>query len=300
MNAVRIFPLLISWLFLGQAYLSAQSLVSHSRWTNQNVVVDGIINEWEKPLGAYDYKTRIMFALLNDSSNLYICLVVPDEANQIKISRGGLKVSFNLKNKKEKLQKNIVYPIGSGGPMHQGEAPTLLNGKPNMKLFQTEFYLNNTLKRLEGFSSASGLLPLKDSSGVQVAIGWDSLNTMQYELAIPLKELLLSGNLTQDWIKELQMEITVFGLEKKDYKDKDMEDMMNTPNPMSGSRNQSVADMNNNPMANNPMAGTIGNGSPINMAPNTGSFNSRPEKGPMFEKQSFKYKFLLSGPKAGF
>lgn len=273
--------------------LQGQSLVSRSRWTAQSIQIDGKTTEWEKPLGAYDYKTRVMFALQNDSSNLYLCIIVPDETNQVKISRGGLQVSFGGKSKKDKIKKNIIYPLGSGGPMNQGESPTFIDGKPNMKLFQTVFQLNNTIKRIEGFTGRNGLVGLKDSTGIQVAIGWDSLNTMEYELAVPLKELFESGSIPENWAKELQMEVTVFGLSKTGIKDKDMEEFMNTPNPMSGNRNQSVADMNNQSMTN-PM-GQTGNGMPINMAPTTGNFSRSSEKGPLYEKASFKWKFVLSG-----
>ena len=63
---IRILALL-AYLAIGNQ-LQAQSLVSRSRWTNQAIQIDGKTKEWEKPLGAYDYKTRVMFALLNDST----------------------------------------------------------------------------------------------------------------------------------------------------------------------------------------------------------------------------------------
>jgi hypothetical protein len=274
-------------------YCYAQSLVSRSRWTSLPITIDGKATEWEKPLGAYDPKTRVMFALLNDSTHLYICIVIPDETNQVKISRGGMGLSFNVKSQKEKFKKTIVYPLGSGGPLNQGENSSFVDGKPNMKLFQTIFQLNNTLKRLEGFSGKKELVDLKDSLGIQVAIGWDSLNTMEYELALPLKRLFETVPPSEIWNKELQMEVTIFGLGKTGIKDKDMEEFMKTPNPMSGSRNQNVADMNNQSMTN-PM-GQTGNGMPINMAPTTGAFYKSTEKGPLYEKASFKWKFELSG-----
>ena len=109
----------ITFLLLGFSGFS-QSLTSRSLWVSKPVVVDGRADEWEKPLNFYESKTKLMFALANDSNTIYICLRSPEESNQVKISRGGLFVNLSYKSK-EKHVVSVNYPLGSGGPMHSDD-----------------------------------------------------------------------------------------------------------------------------------------------------------------------------------
>jgi hypothetical protein len=58
---------------------SAQEYVPEAKWHAKQTVIDGSNSEWAKPLNFFDGSTGFMFAIANDSSNLYLSFTCNDE-----------------------------------------------------------------------------------------------------------------------------------------------------------------------------------------------------------------------------
>ncbi len=285
-NHILKYTFLLLLLFATPLIGFSQSLISKSKWTSGSITIDGKADEWEKPLNFYESKTKLMFALANDSANIYICLRSPEEANQIKISRGGMVVGLSYKNK-DKHAVSVGFPLGSGGPMHHSDGGLDAEGRPDFTMFKNEFLMNNIVMKIAGFASKNGIVPIQDSlgAGVKAAIYWDISNIMEYELVIPLKELFGPAYTADDLKRELTLELTVNAIEKSKKKDDNLEHAP-PPNMANGS-----GGVNGSMSGTGQMTGGMASGMP-NVSYNYGN---DAEKGPLFEKASFKQKFLLAG-----
>jgi hypothetical protein len=69
-------------------------------WQGTKITVDGKIPEWPSPLRFYDYKTKINYAISNDRRNIYVCMKIFDESQQIKVLRGGMEFRIDTAGKK--------------------------------------------------------------------------------------------------------------------------------------------------------------------------------------------------------
>jgi hypothetical protein len=209
--------------------LSAQSDVSPARWKSKEIVIDGNYNEWTKPLNFYDDKSGLVFAICNDTQNLYLCFTTKDEMKMRKMMNAGWKVDFNSKEKKKKFKAEIEFPavnmtgVGMGMGMRKGD-----NGNDNRSPISSpiEVYrLNLNTLAISGFKSDKTEMKLNDKSGINIAVGADSLKHIVYEFAIPFRELYGDQPLTMG--EEITMNVTVNGMER--------------PNSPSGSYNSGSA-----------------------------------------------------------
>ena len=107
--------------------LSAQSDVSQARWKTKEIVIDGNNNEWTKPLNFYDDKSGLMFAICNDTQNLYLCFTVNDEFKMRKLMSAGWSITLSSNEKKKKFTSDLTFPavnvmglgIKSGGTKNE-------------------------------------------------------------------------------------------------------------------------------------------------------------------------------------
>ena len=77
------------FLFAAAALACAHPPEFASRWTAQPIAVDGNYSEWAGKLVRIDEERSVAFALANDGSNLYLCLVTRDLDVQTLIERLG-------------------------------------------------------------------------------------------------------------------------------------------------------------------------------------------------------------------
>ena len=259
---------------------SSQNFLSRPIWAIQPIEINGHADEWEKPLNFYENKTKLMFGLANDTTNLYICIRVPEESNQIKISRAGLVVNITSKGK-EKKTVAVAYPLGSGGPMLLDNAIDD-EGHANFFYFKNEFLMQNLTMRVVGFPKGNGVVPIMDTmNNVTASINWDSSRIMEYELKIPLEIVIGMHFKSWNFEKELVLEVAINGMEKS----KKMDEIMSTPAPpMVPNGSMGV----NGSMSGQGMTGGMAAGMPQGSA-----LYARNERSWLYEKTSFKQKFAL-------
>lgn len=254
--------------------LSAQSDVSQARWKSKEIVIDGNYNEWTKPLNFYDDKSGLVFAICNDLQNLYLCFTAKDEMKMRKMMNAGWKVVFNSKEKNKKFKAEIEFPavnmagVGMGMGMRKGG-----NGNDNRSPISSPigvYRLNLNTLPISGFKSDKNEMKLNDKSGINIAVGADSLKHIVYEFAIPFRELYGDQPLTMG--EEITMNVTVNGMER--------------PNSPSGSYNGGSAMSGRGRMGGGRQGGGMsrggGNGS--------GRFT---DKSGRYDRATFKQKFTL-------
>jgi hypothetical protein len=190
-------------------------------------VIDGQSNEWEQPLNFYDDKTKLLFAIANDSSNIYFCFESKDPLNQMKLMRAGMKVTLSLKGK-TKHNASVEFPLPQSQQVaenNNAENNAMQNTKDNdntsyqhqdhdSEYFRKNFILNHLMMDAEGFASGNGIVPVKNPSGINAAINWDSSSDLVYELAIPVKEFFGDGYTAKNATDEITLNVEVNALKQ--------------------------------------------------------------------------------------
>src|SRR5215831_7160321 len=166
----------------------AQSDVATSKWRQEAVVIDGQSNEWEQPLNFYDDKTKLFFAIANDSSDIYFCFESKDPLDQMKLMRAGMKITLTAKGK-TKHNVSIEFPLPQGQQVSENNGPdnSSIQNQDGGNLssehqnhdtgyFRKNFIMNHLMMDAEGFASGDGIVPVKNPSGINAAINWDSIS----------------------------------------------------------------------------------------------------------------------------
>jgi hypothetical protein len=170
--------------------LSAQGDVSRSRWKTQDIRIDGNDKEWGKPLNFYDNGCGLWYAISNDNQNLYMVFSVSDQAKMRKLIRSGWSIELTSKEKKRKFKTMLSFPavqmMGKGFQRGSNE----LENRAEDNLMIKNYEAQMPALFLKGFLSGQSELKLNDHKDIQVAIGADSEQNLNYEIAIPLKDLM--------------------------------------------------------------------------------------------------------------
>jgi hypothetical protein len=62
--------------------------IYNSTWISNEVMIDGTFLDWEKDL-TYDKKTKLLYNVANDHTNLLLCLKVTEPNGNDRIQREG-------------------------------------------------------------------------------------------------------------------------------------------------------------------------------------------------------------------
>jgi len=254
--------LLIATTFLSTGLFS-QMDVSISKWRVQPIVIDGLAKDWSTPLRFYDSETKLFFAFVNDSANLYLCFQSNDKRNQVKINMAGMKVFIHTKGK-EKHKASIDFPL-TDSKLNFAREEVNEEVEPDIQNLKNTFLLQNTNMLTSGFATQNGNFPIRDSVGIHAAMNWDEKNFMAYEVVIPLKELFGLNYTAKDLTKTITMIIQVNAITRED----------------------STIDVSSTAMGS-------ASGSQANGMTRTMPGATTKEKRPLFDKTKCKQKFVLA------
>ena len=194
--------------FLLTAIVAFAQETSTLNWAKSGVVVDGDAHEWNLPLKHYDATTKLFFDFQNDSNNLYLCFQSNDQANQLKILRGGMKLELSARiNGKHKASVNFPLPAQIAKPQPDDEVES--GSAFSYKKTQAILIAGDTLMMVKGFVSKDGTISSNDPSGLHAAIREGKNNMLTYELAIPLKELLGNDFQLKDLSKDIGLNVII-------------------------------------------------------------------------------------------
>lgn len=181
--------ILCAVLFLAQQ-LAAQDGVSTAKWQAVKVVADGNNSEWKKPLNLYDALSGILFTIANDSTTVYFCFAANDERKINKLMKSGWGISITCKEKGKKFEASMLFPGIETISASDDNNETVVQGvRADYKNGLTLYKLNLAGVSTKGFVTANGNIPLQNSNGVNIGIGTDSTQKIIIEIAVPLKEL---------------------------------------------------------------------------------------------------------------
>ena len=202
---------------LGCTIAKAQD-VSTAKWVAQPITVDGNATEWHQPLNFYDSETKLLFAIGNDSTHIYLCFEAKDEKTQMKIMRAGMRIDLDTKGRNGR-SASIDFPLApkerdenneeGGNDFSQGQrsADTCagqFNHKHDPAMMFLFFLHRNIFMDVKDFADDNGLLPVRGRD-ISVAMNWDDADNLFYEISIPIKDLLDNGYTPENIAKEITL-----------------------------------------------------------------------------------------------
>jgi hypothetical protein len=164
-------------------------------WQETAIKVDGNCADWNQSF-RYDNKSKFLYNISNDDKNLYICLKVMEEKNQLTILRYGLTFWFDTTGKKKER-------IGVGYPLEldmkkKANQENFMEPRPGekidmkamkKKMVEEQKEIELTGFKIPSYSENSIITGLKNKMKIEVGIGFDSVDAMVYEMLIPLSIL---------------------------------------------------------------------------------------------------------------
>jgi hypothetical protein len=181
-------------IFVMVVFLSAcasHAVICDNNWQDHHVNVDGKAKEWEIPLRFYDADTKFNFTITNDNTNLYYCIRITDDKEEMRALKAGMQFWIDTTGNKAQ-QVSIQYPFpqmraktGEGKGNHSGAKQS---DTATMAAARSHFSEYAKQMRLSGFiPPIGGITEMPNEYGINVAIARDSAGVMIYEGCIPFK-----------------------------------------------------------------------------------------------------------------
>ncbi len=169
------------------------------------VTIDGTAIEWGD-LPYINDQAKISYAISNDKTNLYLVVKTKDAAMQADVLGSGITFSIDTKGRKRNTTA-VTFPVS------QNDA----NAFAGMNTEQLNIELAKYSKiRVEGFKNVNdGPVNVKNTYGIQVAIGHDGNGFLIYEEAIPLALFNTDVATSKEWAFNLKIN----GLVKREKMD---------------------------------------------------------------------------------
>ncbi len=164
--------------------------IHNSTWNSNEIIIDGIFSDWEKDL-TYDKKSKLLYNVTNDHTNLLLCLKVTEPSVTNKIMMRGLTVWVDTTGKQKK-NLGIKYPMGRSGSMRPADQRTPRQPMPEQQRERPVRPQIQNRMELIGFKERgkSEVVPVGDTTGIEIAVKEDPYGGMQYEAKIPLQVIL--------------------------------------------------------------------------------------------------------------
>jgi len=285
----------ISFIFIALTAITlngwSQSDVTNARRKSKEIIIDGNDHEWTKPLDFNNDRAGLLFAICNDSRNLYFAFSCKDEMKMRKILSAGWSVELSSKEKNKKFNATIIFPEVK--KLAFGIIPgSRIDKKTDPKLLINVYLSEIIAAKTKGFQSNQEKVQLNDQNTpadrINIALGTDSIQNLVYEIAIPLKELLAETSFQFD--EQIILSVTINELERTSLGGGQSEagrpggEMSEMGGGRSGGGRGGLG------------GGRGGSGSsrPAGFTPSGGSNNSGNDSSNLFERASFKQKFTLT------
>lgn len=190
----------IGWLIIvgsiGMSSCNSSKQVISTKWysSDSTIVVDGNLDEWERPLKESNEYTGVQYNTGNDAKNFYFCIRINDKTIQRRIMGLGLSVYLDtLGKRKEKI--GIGYPLAL--TQKQIETISFQASKGSFKIDDRaldEAYANICQEfELIGFVEEDPEERIQVSNlaskELKTAMGFDHIGAMLCEFKIPLDQL---------------------------------------------------------------------------------------------------------------
>lgn len=283
----------ISFIFIALTAITlngwSQSDVTNARRKSKEIIIDGNDHEWTKPLNFNNDRAGLLFAICNDSRNLYFAFSCKDEMKMRKILSAGWSVDLSSKEKNKKFNAIIIFPEVK--KLALGIIPgSRIDKKTDPKLLINVYLSEIIAAKTKGFQSNQEKVQLNDQNTpadrINIALGADSIQNLVYEIAIPLKELLAETLFQFD--EQIILSVTINELERTSLGGGQSE---------AGRPGGEMSEMGGGRSGGGRSGGGRGGSGgsrPGGFTPSGGSNNSGNDSSGLFERVSFKQKFMLT------
>jgi len=205
--------LLIVWGCIGMSSCSSNKNIVAMKWysSDSTIVVDGNLDEWERPLKESPGYTGIQYNTGNDAENFYFCIRISDKTVQRKIMGLGLSIYLDtLGKRKEKI--GIGYPLAL--TEKQIETISFEASKGSFKIDDRaldDAYANICQEfELMGFIEEDPTEVIRVSNlaskDLKTAMRFDHIGAMLCEFRIPLEQLY-SGKIQYNEILSIGIKV---------------------------------------------------------------------------------------------
>lgn len=163
---------------------ACKTLELNSRWRDTEVTIDGNASEWEGKLSSLEDRD-VRFGVVNDSRDLYFCLVTADRDLQRQIMRAGLTLWFDRKAGEDKTF-GIRFPLPQF-TANEGERRERPFDRPPDSTMEFRPPLSSEVEVFGPEEHKSQHMTLMETGGIDVRLGYTH-NTLVYEAKIPLTD----------------------------------------------------------------------------------------------------------------
>ena len=206
MKRYRIRELILLSIVIITAFITAGcgEFLAKSTWRDREVIIDGIDEgeEWNDARYFFE-KEKVTVGLINDKTDMYVCLSTNDRKIQRQFLIRGFTVWFNPQGGKKKTL-GIHFPVGMQGGGMQGGMPggdrqagdnLMTPGKSGSDRGDEDAQLQKMLvesqKEIEIFGPGKDekikmSVEEAEENGIKVRIGYSSKENLVYELKVPL------------------------------------------------------------------------------------------------------------------
>jgi len=283
----------ISFIFVALTAITlngfSQNDGAKARWKSKEIIIDGNNHEWAKPLDLKDDASGLLYAICNDNQYLYLTFSCSDEMKMRKMMSAGWSVELSSKEKGRKFDAEIKFPEVK--KMALGITP---GGRPVKKIDPNviiKFYLSEVSgANISGFQSKKEQIKINDTNPnanqINIALGADSIQNLVYEIAIPLKELLAENSFQFNELITLSMAVNALERPSLGGGPSDAGRPGGEMSEMGGGRSGGGRSGGGR--------GGSGGSRPGGFIPGDGSNSSGNNSGGLFERVSFKQKFMLT------
>ena len=190
-------------MLLLSAPVFSQEDVSESKWLAGKIEIDGNDAEWNHPFNFFDNNSGLIFTMVNDGKNLYLCFSNNDKAKTGKMMIAGWSLQLVSSEKKRKFDAVISFPKS---------ADPNINLRSDFKTALAVYKSETQSVKTKGFVSNNGEIPLINKDGIAIGIGEDAMEKIIYEIKIPIKELMEEDKVQLNEL--ISLDITVNALDK--------------------------------------------------------------------------------------
>jgi len=160
---------------------SASNETISSEWLNKQITIDGKTDEWNESDFLNDDKTGFNYIVSNDSSILYICLIIKDEILKTKFVNAGFSIFLNSEGKKKRTME-IDFPL----PDAENDIANNPEKLRNLKSLQFLSFLHARNYQLTGFKKGDGNYAINNTNdaGINIALSPIDSEIIVYEVQI--------------------------------------------------------------------------------------------------------------------
>lgn len=155
-------------------------------WLGKEITMDGLPSEWQQNDLKRDNKGGYQYCIANDTSTIYIGLLLKDEISKAKFLNAGFSIFLNSEGK-EKKSFSIGFPLPDAEYDVASDPGKLMD----LKGIQLMGLLHAKQYELSGFKDGNGKQNVSDEnkSGIQLALGLTDSSFLFYEVKIPFSAI---------------------------------------------------------------------------------------------------------------